>query len=197
MDDDAAAIASELHISADEGKDIVLVMSSYGGFPGTQAAFGLSKASRAKKALRGGIISLVYIAAHMPQIGQCTSDFGAGLPVGDAYMSVEYSPEMAQAVFPDLSDPEEQKRYFERMSDHSRVSFDGKSKHTGWKEAKSYYMHMKKDDIINPDLQLRIISGAKEQGADVEVIEIDAGHTPTLGRESEVCQLLVKAAGLQ
>ena len=112
-------------------------------------------------------------------------------------MSVEYSPEMAQAVFPDLSNPEEQKRYFEMMSNHSRVSFDGKLKHAGWKEVKSHYMHTKKDVIISPDLQLRIISGAKEQGADVEVIEIDAGHVPMLGRESEVCKLLVKAAGLQ
>ncbi len=123
-DDDAAAIASKIYALADEARDIVLVMSSYGGFPGTQASFGLSKASRSKKRLRGGIISLVYIAAHMPQVGQCTSDFGAGLPAGDAYMSVEYSPEMAQAVFPDMPDPEEHKRYFEMMSDHSRVSFD-------------------------------------------------------------------------
>ena len=195
MEDDAAAIAYRLRTLADEARDIVLVMSSYGGFPGTQAAFGLSKASRAKKGLRGGIISLVYIAAHMPQVGQCTSDFGAGLPGGE-YMSVEYSPEMAQAVFPDVSTPEEQKKYFEMMSNHSRVSFDGKLKQAGWKEVKSYYMHTKKDVIISPDLQLGIISSAREQGADVEVVEIDAGHVPMLGRESEVCQLLMKAAGL-
>ena len=194
MFDDAALIASKLTTLADEGKDIVLVMSSYGGFPGTEAAFGLSKAARKKNGSQGGIISLVYIAAHIPQIGQCTSDFGDGTLPKDEYMSVEYSPEVASAVFSDLSDSKEQKQYFDMMRNHSRVSFDGKLKHEGWKEVKSYYLHTKQDNIIRPDVQLRQIKNAKDQGADLEVIEIDSGHIPMLGRESEVCELLVNAA---
>lgn len=43
MYDDASAIATKVNALANEGKDIVLIMSSYGGFPGTEAAYGLSR----------------------------------------------------------------------------------------------------------------------------------------------------------
>ena len=196
MYDDASTITSRLNALADECKDIVLVMSSYGGSPGTEAAYGLSKASRTKKGLHGGIVSLLYIAAHMPLVGQCINDFAEGPPPkGDDYMSVEYSAEAAQAVFNDLQDPEEQKRYFNMMRDHSRITFEGTLKHEAWREVKSYYLHSKKDNIIRPDVQRRIVDSARKQGADVEVVEIDAGHVPMLGREIEVCDLLAKAAG--
>lgn len=79
-------------------------------------------------------------------------------------MSVEYSAEAAQAVFSDLGDHHEQKRYFDMMSKHSRVSFERQLKHEWWREVKSYYMHTKHDNIIRPDVQLRIISSAKEEG---------------------------------
>lgn len=46
-----------------EGKDILLVMHSYGGSPGSVAARGQSKVERASKGLEGGIIGLVFIAA--------------------------------------------------------------------------------------------------------------------------------------
>ena len=196
MYDDASAIASAITDLADKGKDVVLVMSSYGGLPGTEAASGLSGASRAKKGLQGGIISLVYIAAFIPQIGQCVKELTGGMPGEEEYMPLQYSPEFASAVFNDLSTPEEQKKYFELMSNHSRISFDGQLKVEGWREVKSYYMHTKNDHIIPPDLQLKMIEKAKEEGADVEVIVTDAGHVPMLGREQEVAELLVKAAGL-
>ena len=199
MYDDASAMASAINALADDGKEIVLVMSSYGGFPGTEAAFGLSKASRAKKGLQGGIISLVYIAAFIPQLGQCIKELTGGMPGEEAYMHLDYSPEFANAVFNDLATPEEQKKYFDMMNDHSRVSFDGQLKHEGWKGVKSYYMHTQRDLVVPPELQLRMIDAAKRQGGNVEVIATEFGHVPMIGsKESEkgVAELLVKAAGL-
>lgn len=45
------------------GKDILLVMHSYGGIPGSCAAKGLSKGERSSQGYAVGILGIVYIAA--------------------------------------------------------------------------------------------------------------------------------------
>lgn len=54
---------------ADQGKDIVLVMHSYGGVPGTECSKGLSKADRQEAGKPGGIIRLVYLTCVVPDVG--------------------------------------------------------------------------------------------------------------------------------
>lgn len=61
--DDAAAVAARILTECDAGNDIVLVMHSYGGVPGSSAAKGLLKKDREAHGLKGGIIGLIYIAA--------------------------------------------------------------------------------------------------------------------------------------
>lgn len=62
----------------DGGKEIVLVMHSYGGMPGGAAAYGLSKQERSAVGLRGGIIGLVYIAALIARQGDALVDMMGG-----------------------------------------------------------------------------------------------------------------------
>lgn len=45
------------------GKDVLLVMHSYGGIPGSCAAKGLSKSERSSQGHTAGIFGIVYIAA--------------------------------------------------------------------------------------------------------------------------------------
>jgi len=52
-----------------QGKEIVMVMHSYGGSPGGAAANGLSKVERTAAGKTGGIIGLVFIAALLVQEG--------------------------------------------------------------------------------------------------------------------------------
>ena len=52
------------------GRDIVLVMHSYGGCPGAMAAKGLSKAEMLAASRKGGIIGLIFICAFVAQEGQ-------------------------------------------------------------------------------------------------------------------------------
>jgi pimeloyl-ACP methyl ester carboxylesterase len=52
-----------------EGKDIVLVMHSYGGSPGSVAAHGQSKTERSSKGLEGGIVGIIFIAALLTPEG--------------------------------------------------------------------------------------------------------------------------------
>ena len=53
----------------EQGKDIVLYLHSYAGFPGSAAIAGFSKAVRSAKGLQGGIIGLIFQSAFVPKVG--------------------------------------------------------------------------------------------------------------------------------
>lgn len=69
MYDDADNIRRLAEALSDEGKDIVIVMHSYGGLPGTQACEGLSKTDRLRASKSGGIVRLLYVAAAIAPVG--------------------------------------------------------------------------------------------------------------------------------
>lgn len=53
----------------EQGKDVVLYLHSYAGFPGSAAIAGLSKAERSAQGLQGGITGLIYQSAFVPKVG--------------------------------------------------------------------------------------------------------------------------------
>ena len=61
-----------------QGKDIVLYLHSYAGFPGSAAIKGLSKQARLAQGLSGGIVGLVYQSAFVPQPGMSLLDMIGG-----------------------------------------------------------------------------------------------------------------------
>jgi pimeloyl-ACP methyl ester carboxylesterase len=71
MSDDVYAIRSAAGTLLTQGKEVILVTHSYGGFPVGEALEGLGGRGRDQKNLQGGIIRLVYIAAGvLPESGQ-------------------------------------------------------------------------------------------------------------------------------
>lgn len=60
---DAAAVTALLTFEVNTGKDVTMVMHSYGGVCGSAAMQGLTKAARTAAGKKGGVIGLVYMAA--------------------------------------------------------------------------------------------------------------------------------------
>jgi pimeloyl-ACP methyl ester carboxylesterase len=58
--DDVAHVKPELESLIGDGQDVLVVMHSYGGLVGTEAAAGLGKAQRVEQGLPGGVIGLFY-----------------------------------------------------------------------------------------------------------------------------------------
>lgn len=68
--DDTTALLDLLQpLIVNQGKDIVLYLHSYAGFPGSAAIGGLSKKERTAKGQQGGIVGLIYQSAFIPQQG--------------------------------------------------------------------------------------------------------------------------------
>lgn len=74
MADDAAHIHGVVEALADDGEDVVLVMSSYGGIPGTQAVKDLSRKERQAQGKKGGIAALVYVSSLLINEGESSTD---------------------------------------------------------------------------------------------------------------------------
>lgn len=78
--DDAANIRKTTSQLVATGKDVILVLHSYGGIPGTESAKGLLKKDREAEQKSGGIVSLVYITAFLIPPGASLASFLGGMP---------------------------------------------------------------------------------------------------------------------
>jgi pimeloyl-ACP methyl ester carboxylesterase len=78
IDDDVEVIRNALNDIVLTESDIVVVMHSYGGLPGSAAAKGYSKAERHKQGKDGGIIQMIYIAAFIIDEGVSVTDTYGG-----------------------------------------------------------------------------------------------------------------------
>jgi hypothetical protein len=77
LQDDAVFFRNIIEKLADQGKDIVVVMHSYGGVVGSEAVKGVAKAERQKSGKLGGAIKLVYVTAVVLPVGvSMTSEQG-------------------------------------------------------------------------------------------------------------------------
>ena len=80
-DTEAVLKGSLLPLVADEGKDVVIVMHSYGGVPGSSAARGLSKAQRSGEGKSGGVVGLIHVSGFVLPGGASVADGqGGNLP---------------------------------------------------------------------------------------------------------------------
>jgi hypothetical protein len=67
MTADINAVHTTVQRIAEEGKEMVVLMHSYGGFPGGSGIEGLSYKDRAQAGKTGGVISIIYLTA-MPAL---------------------------------------------------------------------------------------------------------------------------------
>lgn len=70
MADDAVHIHGVIEALADDGKQVLVVMSSYGGIPGTQALKNLTYKERQEQGKEGGVTQLVYVSSLLVNEGE-------------------------------------------------------------------------------------------------------------------------------
>lgn len=87
--DDTIFIQNITASLAEEGKDILIIMHSYGGIPGTESAKGLIKKERESAGKKGGVVGLVYLTAFLVAEGQSLGSFLEDTP---DWVTFEVSP---------------------------------------------------------------------------------------------------------
>ena len=74
MADDAAHIHGIVEALANDEKEVLVVMHSYGGIPGTQAVKGLTRKERQEQGKAGGVTGLVYVSSLLINEGESSED---------------------------------------------------------------------------------------------------------------------------
>lgn len=161
FEDDVEGIRSvieELVVRA--GKEVVLVMHSYGGVVGSSATKGLTKKDR--QDLPGGITHLFYISAYLLAKDQSAWDVlvEANGNTPERQKLVEFKDDgtwlptdAVSGLYHDL-DPEDQREQVAGIQPHNFVALMGKATHEPWREVPSTYIYTSEDLWVPPSFQV-------------------------------------------
>ncbi|KAF3025916.1 hypothetical protein E8E14_014904 [Neopestalotiopsis sp. 37M] len=203
MYDDAAFVAAHITKLADAGKDILVVMHSYGGVAGTQAAQGLIKTERQKQGKPGGIVGLAYMTCLVPELGQPASTRATTPPKGaKPLMAVGedgwfYYPDVslvATRVFSDMP-YEEGLKWGKLLVKHSAASFASPLTYAGYKDLPVSYLVCENDlSIVHDTQKSQIEMIERESGKKVNITSIQAGHVPPISAPQDVIKWIIQVA---
>lgn len=80
-----------------QGREVILVMHSYAGIPGTESVKGFARKDLAAQDKQGGVVGLVYQAAFLVPAGASVESF---LPGGlDPFMTLKVSDDLKIMIF--------------------------------------------------------------------------------------------------
>ncbi|KAH7190191.1 Alpha/beta hydrolase fold-1 [Fusarium oxysporum] len=190
--DDATALRNILEPLADQGKQIVLVVHSYGGLVGAQAVRGLGYKQRQKEGRAGGIITFLYLTAFVTPAGKSILKLlgGVWLP----WMRVEGS-----YVFADT--PEEilyhdvptdlQKEAVDALTHECIRAWTDEVDYEPWHDMHCLYFICEEDRAVPAAVQEQM---AQILGPDSVIFRSRSSHSPFLSAVQDVVDGVEKAA---
>lgn len=211
LEDDVGHIREVLQGLLSDGKDVVMMMNSYGGFPGTEAIKGLSSrgnlTSASEKDRKGAIVGLIYLSSFLPLPGDSLRSV-----MGDYLFEPLKTGDPGNYMYlPDGGGPgifnewtvegsvrdEDVEHWFGRMITHTSDSFDGKITYDIWADdkfqGKVVYVIGELDVVVPPALaesMIEKVEGKAGKGR-VEVTRIgNGGHVMHVTRPDAIVQVV-------
>jgi hypothetical protein len=205
MLDDAAHIRTAVLGVLDDAEhpqNVVLALSSYAGFPGTESLKGLSKAARAAEGKATAVIGIVYAGAFVPAAGASVRSIMrplglmppeiADAPAG-SYMAPP-APAFAEMVFNDL--PSEEAAYwFAKFVHHSSDSYDGQLTYEGWRDVAAVSIIPGSDLVIPTAVQEDLFAHATGAGGKITRVFLEGtSHAAPMTQKQKVAEIMVRLA---
>ncbi|KAJ0107762.1 prolyl aminopeptidase [Diaporthe amygdali] len=184
MDVDTDAVAAAVGEVLDAGKDVILMMHSYGGGPGTEATGKI-----AEELLRAGpgegkgkIKRLIYVAAFIPIEGQPLGSPASVVPgFVPVYIDVGQDGnttcnEKALEWMYDGLPEEEQQKHFKALLSHPLAPFIEPRKYVGWRYVPSTYVYAVKDKPVPLQFAEHMVKQAQKEDARQGGVQAFAGE---------------------
>ncbi|KAH8589280.1 hypothetical protein B0O99DRAFT_746179 [Bisporella sp. PMI_857] len=181
-----------------EQHDVILVMHSYSGIPGSAAAAGLGKKARAKEG-KNGVLGQIFLASLLVKGGDGSSmvdAFGGKLP---PHISIDETRNLitcedpAPPLYGDLEPQALQDAMVLSTRCPSLASFMGPSPRASWDEedyaGSLAYIRTLKDAAIPPAVQDMMMQGT---GVQWIVKDIAAGHSAQAVEPEKLCDMLIE-----
>jgi len=200
---DVTAIKAAVSSVIDGGKDVVVVLHSYGGIPGTEALQGLGKKERAGKGEKFGVARIVYIASFAIKAGesmitaianhQSTEEEKNRGTYGHLVYNADntVSMEQGESLFYHDLDTDTAQHYAKKLKTTSTGTFASELTYESYRDIPAAYLICKQDRALSPEKQR-----AFADAAGIELVEeIDTGHSPFLSKPELVEKFIRRAAG--
>ncbi|KKY39861.1 hypothetical protein UCDDA912_g00177 [Diaporthe ampelina] len=204
-EDDAKHIREEVFATLDgeTGSDVVVMLHSYSGVPGSSALKGLGRTDRSAGGKTTAVVGVLYLAAFVLPLGVSNrgwlsardampEPFKSGVPGG--YLP-PIDPAYGAYIFNDLKSGEEQARQLALMARHSSDSYDGVVSYEAWKHIPSVLVIPENDVIVPTPLLEVMYEQSVAAGGKVRRVFVEgAGHCVNVSRPEFVAEELVKLA---
>ncbi|KAF6803825.1 hypothetical protein CMUS01_14993 [Colletotrichum musicola] len=188
LEEDTAAVRSELQKLVDAGKDVIVVPHSYGGVPVSNAVKGLSQKDRAED---GGVIMVLYMTSFALAAGAALAD-GAGTPpwwdIKDGFISALNGTE----IFYGDVEPSLAAKAVDALLPQPYKTFQDKSGFEPWNNGfEMGYIFAEQDQAIPLELQKLMASQFPEGSF---TASLNASHSPFLSMPKALGDVLEEAA---
>lgn len=205
-EDDAKHIRAEITADLDsstEPSDVVVLLHSYAGVPGSSALKGLGRDDRAAEGKTTAVVGVLYLASFVLPLGVSNRSwmsahdampepYKSGIPGG--YLPA-IDPSFGAMIFNDIESEEDRTRYLGMMTRHSSNSYDGVVAYEAWKYIPSVLIIPEKDVIVpTPLLELMYEESVAAGGKVKRVFVEGASHVVNLSQPELVAGELVKLA---
>jgi pimeloyl-ACP methyl ester carboxylesterase len=201
LQDDTDQIRSIAEGLVNEGRDVVVLMHSYGGQVGTNALYGLGQEQRKKAQQSGGIVSLIYMTAYAVQEGKAMIDgvkhFGHEqlMPLAFNFaddMSVVSRDPRTLLVGENCLPAAEVDEYLASL-----VRWNGQAMYqpltterVAWRDIPVTYIHTTKDMTVPLDYQKWFVEGMQKEGIEVRTVTLETGHCPNFTVTEQVAAIV-------
>ncbi|KAL9119005.1 MAG: hypothetical protein Q9187_004439 [Circinaria calcarea] len=196
---DAEVVRREIEKLADQGKKILLVGHSYGGWLATESAIPeLQHQARTKEGKEGGVVGIFYVSGYILPKGQSIDSFFS--PQGDATPPPPFVMLHAPAK-QGLVTPIQAEEYFfhdlpkqeaRRWASELRAQPVIKSvlTHPSYVDLPCGYLLCKNDKVFPLAVQEMMIKTASDQGSHVKTYDCESGHASFLSWKDGLAGLL-------
>lgn len=195
FDADVALVREDIESSVEAGHDVVLLMHSYGGVIGSEAAKGFSRLDKPSGDRdRGSVVRLIYLAAFALKEKTSLMDGlgGKPLPWWEEIGTTQIKAKDCKEIFFNDVDQETADEIIPQLKNHARGVFSSKITYAAWKHINSTYIVCEQDQAIPLEVQDMM---STQPGNKIEVERLDAGHSPFLSKIAETVKLVRKAIG--
>jgi len=195
--DDIKAVRKAITAETETGRDVVLVVWSYGGQVGNSAIKGLTNAEDKS---HGRVLGVALIASGFPMTGVGFLEATGGVP--PPFISLDHDAGFANLIadprelfYHDL-DKSEAEHWIQQLTKQSLKSLaeGGEHAYSGWKDVPTWYLAAIEDRALPVEAQRMFVQMAQEQGGDVTLREVQGGHAAMLSKSKECADFVIEAA---
>ncbi|CAN8103534.1 unnamed protein product [Discula destructiva] len=190
--DDAAAVRAEIEVHAGQGRQVIIVVHSYGGLVGAEAVKGLGYKQRQAEGKKGGVTLLVYLAAFVTPKGLSITKMLGGEPL--PWMNIQGERVIADTpediFYHDV--PEDLKaKAISKLKHQSAAVFQDEVTYQPWEDMECMYFYCEDDRALVHPVQKQF--GAT-LGENAISYTCKGSHSPFLSEPDTVVEGLLYGA---